>query len=104
MAIEICKRRYLALNPHNNITSNIQFLCQDCRKIEFPDNKFDLILDKGTIDSIMCSEENESNAIKAVTEINRVLQPGANFIIISHATPENREYLFKSNNNYFYGF
>jgi ubiquinone/menaquinone biosynthesis C-methylase UbiE len=92
VCIDICKKRYI-----NN--SSLQFLLSDLRKLDILDNKFDLCVDKGTIDSLMCSEDNEVNAMKAVGEIHRTLKEGGNLLMISHAAPENREYLFKGNNN-----
>jgi ubiquinone/menaquinone biosynthesis C-methylase UbiE len=73
----------------------------DARKLEFQNERFDLIVDKGTIDSILCADDAEVSAAKAISEISRTLISGGVFIMISHAGPEHREALLKVPSDHF---
>lgn len=67
----------------------------DVRKLEFQSERFDLVFDKGTLDSILCGDDAEVSAAKAISEIARTLVPGGVFIMVSHASADHREALFK---------
>merc|ERR1719198_2337660 len=56
----------------------------DARSVEMPDQHFNVVLDKATIDSILCGEGSTHNAQKVLTEVSRVLQPNGVYIAISH--------------------
>ena len=58
--------------------------------LEFPDEAFDVVLDKGTADSILCGEGSTANAAKMCQEVSRVLKPNGTFMIISYGVPDNR--------------
>jgi ubiquinone/menaquinone biosynthesis C-methylase UbiE len=58
--------------------------------LDFPDESYDIVIDKGTLDSILCGEGSTVNAAKMCSEISRVLKPNGCFIIISYGVPDNR--------------
>jgi len=62
----------------------------DCRQMEFPAGKFNVVIDKGTLDSVLCGEGSTRNMQKTLTEISRVLQPNGIFVCISHGDPSYR--------------
>eukprot|EP01133_Synstelium_polycarpum_P012021 gene12021-14061_t len=62
----------------------------DARSMSFDSCAFDSVFDKGTIDAVMCSDEDNSNVIKMVAEVSRVLKPGGFFLSISYGSPESR--------------
>lgn len=62
----------------------------DCRQMEFPAGKFNVVIDKGTLDSVLCGEGSTRNMQKTLTEISRVLQPNGVFVCISHGDPSYR--------------
>jgi SAM-dependent methyltransferase len=65
--------------------------------MEFKNEQFDLIIDKGLFDSILCGEMSNKNINKALQEIHWVLKPGGTYFIISPAYPDLRmHYLNKS--------
>jgi len=55
-----------------------------------PDDCFDVIVDKGLFDALLCSQDNLSNMHALVGEMYRVLKPGGVYIVISHGAPESR--------------
>jgi len=62
----------------------------DVRDIKYPDNEFDLIVDKSTIDAILCGESSFVNVAIMLNEIQRVLKVHGYYMIISYGQPENR--------------
>ncbi|KYQ99865.1 hypothetical protein DLAC_03817 [Tieghemostelium lacteum] len=68
----------------------LEYLTMDGRQMDFLDETFESIFDKGTVDAVMCSDDDNSNALKIVEEVYRVLKPGGVFIIMSYGSPEAR--------------
>lgn len=58
--------------------------------LEFPDDTFDAVVDKGTMDSVLCGEGSTANVGKMCSEVTRVLKPNGVFFIVSYGTPDNR--------------
>lgn len=58
---------------------------------EFSDGLFDTVLDKGTLDCILCGDNSVPNAAKMMAEIFRVLKPGGHYMVISYGDPEYRK-------------
>lgn len=66
--------------------------------MSYPDNTFDLVIDKSTIDTLMCSENPILNVAKMVEESYRVLKPGGIYFAVSFAEPFRRlEHLTRGN-------
>ncbi|CAM9153473.1 unnamed protein product [Pylaiella littoralis] len=57
---------------------------------EFPEEKFDVALDKACLDSIACSSNGASKMASYLQQMDRLLQPEGAFICISFAPPEER--------------
>ena len=58
--------------------------------LSFPDTSFGGVIDKGTLDSLLCGENSTENIRRYCTEVTRVLKPGGAFIVVSYGSPENR--------------
>lgn len=69
---------------------NFKYMVMDIRALDFEPGQFDCIIDKGTLDSILCGESSTSNAQKALNEIHRVLSPKGVYICVSYGQPEHR--------------
>jgi SAM-dependent methyltransferase len=61
---------------------------------EFKAQEFDLIIDKGTMDSQMCSDVAASNIDELFRDISRILKPGGYFIVVSSGPDELRRFFF----------
>lgn len=62
----------------------------DATSLSFGDGVFDCVLDKGTLDSVLCGDNSTANAARMCAEAARVLKPGGNYIIVSYGQPESR--------------
>ena len=58
--------------------------------LEFPDESFDAVFDKGTLDSVLCGEGSTANVAKMCQEITRVMKPSGILFIVSYGVPDNR--------------
>ena len=54
-------------------------------------NEFNIVIDKGTLDSILCGDDSEANTEIMMSEINRVLCKDGYYICISYGDRERRE-------------
>ncbi len=58
--------------------------------MSYPDGSFDAVVDKGTLDSLLCGDNSTTNASRYCSEAARVLKPGGVFLVVSYGIPENR--------------
>ena len=63
---------------------------------DFQDEMFNVVIDKGTLDSVMCSDNFVINGRKMISEVHRVLAPGGKYICITYADPEHRKKHFET--------
>ena len=70
------------------------FMEMDATNMTFEDNKFDCVIDKGTLDALMCSEGIDLPK-KLIQEMYRVTKIGGYFTIVTHGDPECRVSLFE---------
>ncbi|CAG8639306.1 6868_t:CDS:2, partial [Ambispora gerdemannii] len=76
----------------------MQWLVMDVRNLKFSDTSFDYVIDKGTMDALMCDkgdvwdpdQDVVENVRKEVDEVVRVLKPGGKFIYITFGQPHFR--------------
>lgn len=76
-------------NKHED-KQEMQWQKMDVRTLEFADNTFDVVIDKGTLDSVLCGEGSTGNCNKMCREISRVLKGGGTYIVISYGQPDYR--------------
>ncbi|EMP27496.1 Endothelin-converting enzyme 2 [Chelonia mydas] len=77
----------------------LQWVVMDARDLAFADGTFDVVLEKGTLDSMMVTEMDPWNVSPETTalldqvlkEVSRVLRPGGRFISITFAQPHFRK-------------
>ena len=68
---------------------------RDMRPLFNEDELFDVVLDKGTLDSILCGDSSGPNTDKALKEIYRVLKPNGVYICMTYGLPDQRLEIFK---------
>ncbi|KAF0922909.1 hypothetical protein E2562_002154 [Oryza meyeriana var. granulata] len=56
----------------------------------FGDKTFDCVLDKGTLDAMMCGDDAPLGASKMLAEVARLLRPGGIYMLITYGSPKER--------------
>ena len=79
-------------DKHLDIQSDVR----DMKEVE--SESIDLIIDKGTFDTILCSEYSRRNAAAMLGEIYRTLKTGGTYICITYGVPEKRVPYFEQKN------
>lgn len=82
--------------------SEMKWLVMDILDMKFPNEAFDVILEKGTIDALMVhekdpwnvSEETIKKIDKILEQVSNILKPGGKFISITFAQPHFRRPLY----------
>ena len=69
----------------------LEWMVMDCADLSaFRDGEFDLVIDKGTFDAIMCGQGSDDIIDRAMKENYRVLKNGGHFIIVTFGSPSQR--------------
>ena len=58
---------------------------------EIQTGSFNTVIDKGTLDSVLCGDNSGPNAQKMISEVFRILAPGGHYICITYGDPEHRK-------------
>lgn len=67
----------------------------DCLEMtEFKQGEYNIVMDKGTLDSVLCGDNSVPNAEKMLSEIHRVLSPNGIYICITYGDEEHRKKFF----------
>ena len=67
------------------------FKVADCRDMsDTPDGAYDVIIDKGTLDALLCGSESNKHQAALLLEIHRVLKRGGVFILITYGQTTSR--------------
>ena len=78
--------------------SEMEWKVMDATKMSFEDNIFDCVIDKGTLDAIMCGNDPTPPAC-LIKEMYRVTKNKGYFCIITHGEPETRLNYFEKFKN-----
>ena len=68
----------------------MEYTVMDVTALDFGSSYFDVVLDKGTLDSVSCGEGSTANIAKYMGEVSRVLKPNGVFVVISYGAPDHR--------------
>lgn len=88
--IDISKVVIDQMTERHKDKSTLTWQVMNACHLDFPDETFDAIVDKGTIDSVLCGEGSTSNVSKMLSEFQRVLKPNGVVIMVSYGVPDNR--------------
>ena len=70
----------------------MSFLVMDALDMkDFQTGTFNTVIDKGTLDSILCGDNFVPNVQKMISEVFRILVPGGHYICITYGDPEHRK-------------
>ncbi|CAL9764046.1 unnamed protein product [Musa acuminata subsp. burmannicoides] len=69
----------------------LRYMQMDVRDMSFfDDDSFDCVIDKGTLDSLMCGVDATLSASRMLEEVNRLLRPGGIYMLITYGDPSVR--------------
>ena len=76
--------------------SEMKYIHMDVKDMkEFKDGSFESVIDKGTLDTLLCGDCSVPYSEAMLQEINRVLCPNGVYICISYGLPETRKPLIE---------
>jgi SAM-dependent methyltransferase len=76
--------------------ARLQWAAMDCSSLRCDTNSFDFAVDKGMLDALYCAPDSAATVARTLSEISRVLRPGAHFVDISFGRPDQRAVLVAS--------
>jgi ubiquinone/menaquinone biosynthesis C-methylase UbiE len=77
------------------VKTKITWQTMDWVSLEFKDNSFDIVFDKGTQDAILCAKDAVDRVTKSMKEAHRVLKRAGYFFEITYAAPQQRMDMFR---------
>ncbi|XP_010523660.1 PREDICTED: methyltransferase-like protein 13 isoform X1 [Tarenaya hassleriana] len=84
VAIELMRTKY-AYVPQ------LKYMQMDVRDMSFfPDESFDSVIDKGTLDSLMCGNDAPLSAARMLGEVSRLIKPGGTYMLVTYGDPKVR--------------
>jgi ubiquinone/menaquinone biosynthesis C-methylase UbiE len=105
---ELSEKMYSCLNVKNiyniDFSSNVikymtekhrdkpelQWEVMDTRDLKLGNEQFDLVIDKGTMDSLLCGENALLGVALLTKEVQRVLKTNGVYMLVSHGQPDSR--------------
>ena len=88
--IDIADNVIAFMKERNKNKQGLHFEVMDVKEMKFKDETFDCVIDKSTIDALLCGEHSFMNVALMTKEISRVLKTGGIYFIISYGSPDNR--------------
>jgi len=74
---------------------NLNWQVMDVTKMAYENEHFGAVIDKGTLDAILCGEGSAQTSEKMLADIARVLKPDGVFVCITYGQPSNRLHYLK---------
>ncbi|KAM7484919.1 hypothetical protein LguiA_000928 [Lonicera macranthoides] len=79
----------------------LKYIEMDVRDMSaFQTGSFDAIVDKGTLDSLLCGHNSQQNAAKMLQEVSRVLKNTGVYILITYGAPAYRLQLLRESSSW----
>ena len=76
------------MSERNKDRTEMKYEVMDCTNMKFPDNYFDIAIDKSTIDALLCGDNAYLMVAKLTKEVQRVLKTDGVYVAISYGKPE----------------
>ncbi|KAL4436246.1 hypothetical protein ABPG74_015837 [Tetrahymena malaccensis] len=95
--IDISEECIKQMNNRKGDRPELIYEVMDCTELKYEDEKFDFVIDKSTIDALLCGDYSYLNVAKMMSEVQRVLKPNGVYLIVSYGEPYNRTFHFERN-------
>ncbi|KAL0479832.1 hypothetical protein AKO1_007459 [Acrasis kona] len=90
VSVDFSKTAISEMNKLGGDKPGLAFIEMDLLEMNFPKNTFDCIIDKATMDIILCGDEPIKTIQNAFKNIYRVLRPSGVFMMLSYAKSQLR--------------
>jgi EEF1A lysine methyltransferase 4 len=80
------------IQRNKTIRPQLHWKVMDVRDLGYTKEMFDVVIDKSTIDALLCGNFAYLNVAIMLKEIQRVLKTGGCYVAISYGIPDNREF------------
>jgi ubiquinone/menaquinone biosynthesis C-methylase UbiE len=80
------------MKQRNAHRPKMKYQVMDVCDLKYPDNYFDVAIDKSTIDAILCGDNPFLNTAIMLKESQRVLKEGGVYVGISYGKPSSRSF------------
>ncbi|GAB5366592.1 hypothetical protein AAMO2058_001156400 [Amorphochlora amoebiformis] len=74
---------------------SLKWVQMDASRLSFSEYSFDLVIDKGTLDALVCSNDMLPTIRKIISEAWRVLRTGGCLVVITYGSPNTRMPFFQ---------
>lgn len=74
--------------------ASVAWDAMDAQALGYADASFDLVLDKGTLDAVICDQNSGEILYNVFAECSRVLKPGGVLLVVTHGAPADRTCYF----------
>uniref|UniRef100_A0A7S2TWQ3 Methyltransferase type 11 domain-containing protein n=1 Tax=Lotharella oceanica TaxID=641309 RepID=A0A7S2TWQ3_9EUKA len=85
-------------SKHAEKLKDLRWIRMDASRMTFEDKTFDFIIEKGTMDALVCNSETGPTLTRILAEAHRVLRIGGTLVVITYGNPDSRMALFKDAN------
>lgn len=68
----------------------VSFEVMDMCELSYEDESIDAVVDKGTLDSLLCGENSDAQVKAMLDEVARTLKAGGVYFVVSYGWPETR--------------
>eukprot|EP01121_Diplochlamys_sp_Union-15-3_P001523 TRINITY_DN11313_c0_g1_i1.p1 TRINITY_DN11313_c0_g1~~TRINITY_DN11313_c0_g1_i1.p1 ORF type:complete len:216 (-),score=42.39 TRINITY_DN11313_c0_g1_i1:16-663(-) len=83
-------------SKEQKLENKLSFMTMDVRALAFRTAAIDIVVDKGTLDALACSENYSNNIAMMCSEISRTLVKGGVFLVITYGDPASRLEYFQN--------
>jgi EEF1A lysine methyltransferase 4 len=77
------------------VSPDMEWLVMDCTNMDFKDNSFDYVIDKGTMDALIAGRD-LTPSYELLKECSRVTKEEGQLILITYGSPEGRKKVFEA--------
>ena len=90
LVLEKMKQHYLKNTEKYQTCHNFSYLAMDATRMDFRDDSFDVVIDKGTYDALACDETDKTMIRNLTKEMLRVTRKDGAVVIITNGVPQKR--------------
>jgi SAM-dependent methyltransferase len=90
VSIDFSRNAISEMNKKSGDKPGMLFMEMDVMEMSFPSGTFDVVIDKATLDSMLCGEGAIKTIQTMLQQIYRVLKPNGTFMMLSYAKSQLR--------------